>query len=150
MPSSSLDAARTRAFVEIQQTAEFHLNQVLDLLKPHGISPAQYNVLRILRGAEPAGLPCSEIGHRMISRDPDITRLLDRLEKRELAARARQGTDRRVITVRITPAGLALLAALDEPVQQLHRQQFSGLSEDLLAQLTGLLQQARQPQFTKS
>src|SRR6187551_449159 len=68
----------------------------------------QYNVLRILRGSHPARLACSDIAERMIERDPDITRLVDRLERRGLAVRSREGQDRRVITTRITPAGLEL------------------------------------------
>ena len=78
-------------------------------LKPHGLSPTQYNALRILRGAGVDGLPCTEVGARMISRDPDITRLVDRLEKRGLVTRGRGTEDRRVVRARITTAGLELL-----------------------------------------
>ena len=75
------------------------------MIKSHGLTGAQYNVLRILRGAEPEGLLCRGISERMISRDPDITRLLDRMEKRGLITRERQTEDRRVIKTRITPEG---------------------------------------------
>lgn len=83
------------------------------LLKPHDLTGTQYNVLRILRGAGDAGLPCSEIGNRLITHDPDVTRLVDRLEKRGLVARSRDSDDRRVVTVRVTSAGLALIDSCD-------------------------------------
>ena len=78
------------------------------MLKTFGLSPTQYNALRILRGAGDQGRSCSEIAERMINHDPDITRLVDRLERRGLVARSREGRDRRVITTRITLAGLDL------------------------------------------
>src|SRR5216684_836991 len=90
------------------------------ILKTEDLSATQYNVLRILRGS-PDGLPCGEIASRMITRDPDITRLLDRLEKRGLILRSRQTKDRRMVLARITPDGLKLLARLDEPVGDAHR-----------------------------
>lgn len=83
------------------------------LLKPHDLTGTQYNVLRILRGAGEDGLPCSEIGNRLITHDPDVTRLVDRLEKRGLVARSRDSDDRRVVTVRVTTAGLALIDSCD-------------------------------------
>src|SRR5437764_13295915 len=96
------------------------------ILKAEDLSSNQYNVLRILRGA-PEGLPCGEIGSRMITRDPDITRLLDRLEKRGLISRCRETKDRRMVLTRISPQGLKLLARLDEPVQEAHREQLGHL-----------------------
>src|SRR5581483_10329175 len=102
------------AFLDLARTTEMLSWPLIQLLKTEDLSPPQYNVLRILRGS-PDGLPCSEIGGRMITRDPDITRLLDRLEKRSLIARGRDENDRRVVLTRITPEGLALLARLDEP-----------------------------------
>jgi DNA-binding MarR family transcriptional regulator len=141
--ASSRGDAPTRAFVAIQRLADRQLSEVAGLLKPHGVSPTQYNVLRILRGAGTQGLICSEIGQRMITRDPDITRLLDRLEKRGMVARTREGKDRRAITVRITAAGLALLAELDEPVRRLHREQFRRLPAAQLAELIELLEETK-------
>ena len=111
-------------------------------LEPYGVTPQQYNVLRILRGA-PEGLPCGEIASRMITRDPDITRLLDRLEKRELISRCRETKDRRTVIARITPEGLALLARLDGPVQAAHRKQLGHLGRERLRALTELLRAAR-------
>ena len=88
---------------------------MVGVLKREELSPTQYNVLRILRGA-PEGLPCGEIANRMITRDPDVTRLLDRMEKRRLISRCRETKDRRTVMARITPEGLKVLGRLDEPV----------------------------------
>jgi DNA-binding MarR family transcriptional regulator len=112
------------------------------LLKSEDLSPTQYNVLRILRGA-PNGLPCGEIAGRMITRDPDITRLLDRLAKRGLIARRRDTRDRRVVLTRITPEGLELLARLDAPVQQMHRKQMGHLGRNRMKTLIELLKAIR-------
>ena len=98
-----------KPLVALQRTADRLHWRLSEMLKPHGLSPTQYNALRILRGAGDEGRSCSEIAERMINRDPDITRLVDRLERRGLVARSREGRDRRVITTRITPAGLELL-----------------------------------------
>ncbi len=89
------------------------------MVKPFGISMTQYNVLRILRGAGPGGRTCGEIGERLIAREPDVTRLLERLEKAGYIARTRDTADRRVVVTRITPAGLKLLDALDKPMREL-------------------------------
>ena len=116
--------------------------QLSVLLKTEDLSANQYNVLRILRGS-PDGLPCGEIGNRMITRDPDITRLLDRLEKRDLISRCRETKDRRMVMARITPEGLKLLARIDEPVRETHRSQLGHLGRGRLRALTELLQAAR-------
>jgi DNA-binding MarR family transcriptional regulator len=128
-----------RAFIALQRAASRLAQQADQLLKSNGLSGAQYNVLRILRGAEPDGLACSSIGERMISRDPDMTRLLDRMEKRELITRARQSDDRRVVKARITASGLELLKKLDGPVRSLHRQQFAHMAGAKLRSLLSLL-----------
>lgn len=127
------------ALVAIQRAADFFEQQVAALLKPGGLSPTQYNVLRILRGAGPDGLPCGEVAGRMINRDPDITRLLDRMESRGLVARVREKADRRVITARITPDGLLLVAQFDEPVAALAVRQFEALSKAELRLLLDLV-----------
>jgi DNA-binding MarR family transcriptional regulator len=111
-------------------------------MKAEDLSSNQYNVLRILRGA-PEGLACGEIGNRMITRDPDITRLLDRLEKRGLISRCRETKDRRMVMTRITPEGLNLLARLDEPVQQAHRDQLGHLGKERMRALAELLRDSR-------
>ena len=116
-----------------------HEREFAELLKPSDLSPAQFNVLRILRGAGPVGATCGEVTGRLVKHDPDVTRLLDRLEKRELIARAREASDRRVVRTRITKAGLDLLAALDEPLDALHERQVGHLSERQLHDLQALI-----------
>lgn len=138
-----LAAPEVEAYVSILRTADALAAAVEQLLKPAGLTGAQYNVLRILRGAGGEGLACREIGERMIARDPDITRLLDRLEARKLIARARDRRDRRVIAVRITQAALRILKGLDGPVLQLHRRQLRHMGTPKLAALNRLLQEAR-------
>jgi DNA-binding MarR family transcriptional regulator len=130
-------------FISLQKIADFLGLEAEQLLKPHGLTGTQYNVLRILRGAEPHGLACRAISERMISHDPDMTRLLDRMEKRNLISRARQTDDRRVIKTRITPAGLALLRSLDQPVRELHQRQFRHLPARRLKTLAQLLEEIR-------
>jgi DNA-binding MarR family transcriptional regulator len=112
------------------------------VLKTEDLSATQYNVLRILRGA-PEGLTCGEVANRMITRDPDITRLLDRLEKHGLISRSREAKDRRMVLTRITPEGLALLARLDRPVQEAHRKQLGHLGAERLRALAELLSACR-------
>ena len=131
------------AFVSIQRTADALLQGVAEVLKTAGVSPTQYNVLRILRGSEPHGLACREIGERMVTRDPDVTRLLDRLEERGLVGRARDRDDRRVITTRITGDGLRLLEQLEKPIAETHARQLGHLGEARLHALIDLLEQAR-------
>ena len=132
------------AFMSIQRNADWLMRDFEEILKDHNLSPAQYNVLRILRTAGPGGMACHEIGERMITRDPDMTRLLDKLEDRELLGRSRERQDRRVIRTRISPTGLKLLKELDEPVRSLHRQQLGHLSEKRLRLLVRLLESVRE------
>src|SRR5437879_7547038 len=126
------------AFLDLLRTTDILSRGLIQVLKAEDLSATQYNVLRILRGA-PEGLPCGEIASRMITRDPDVTRLLDRLEKRGLISRRRETKDRRTVLTRITPEGLKLLARLDEPVQQVHRQQLGHLGRKRLLALNELL-----------
>ena len=130
-------------FVSLHRTADLLARRVEKVLRAADVSPTQYNVLRILRGS-PEGLPCSEIGKRMISRDPDITRLLDRLEKRALISRCREEEDRRTVLTRITPQGLRLLSELDEPVAEAHRAQLGHVGRERLHSLLDLLELAGQ------
>ncbi|MGB7283390.1 MAG: MarR family transcriptional regulator [Candidatus Acidiferrum sp.] len=142
-PSRHAIPAEDRIFISLQKTADLLGLEAEQLFKPHGLTGTQYNVLRILRGAEPEGLACSGIGERMISHDPDMTRLLDRMEKRGLITRARQSDDRRVVKTRITPAGLALLKNLDQPVRELHKRQFRHIPASRLEALAELLEEIR-------
>jgi DNA-binding MarR family transcriptional regulator len=130
------------AFLDLLRTTDMLSRGLVTILKPEDLSSTQYNVLRILRGA-PEGLPCGEIAKRMITRDPDITRLLDRLEKRGLISRSREARDRRTVMARIIGAGQKLLARLDEPVQAAHRKQLGHLARGRLRLLTDLLREAR-------
>ena len=129
-------------FLDLVRTTETLSRPVTQFLKAADLSPAQYNVLRILRGS-PDGLTCGEVGNRMITRDPDITRLLDRMEKRDLIARNRDDKDRRVVLARITASGLDLLARLDQPVHDLHRKLLGHLGSERLQSLSDLLEACR-------
>ena len=131
------------AFLSIVQVAEEMQRGMAELLKTRDLSLAQYNVLRILRGAGPEGATCSNVSDNLIRHDPDVTRLMDRLEKRGLIDRARDTKDRRVVRTRITKAGAALLAELDEPVDDLHAHQLGHLSSKRLADLVALLDETR-------
>jgi DNA-binding MarR family transcriptional regulator len=130
------------AFLDLLRTADILSRRLIPVLKAEDLSATQYNVLRILRGAG-EGLACGEIASRMITRDPDVTRLLDRLEKRGLISRCRETKDRRTVMARITPEGLKLLARLDEPVQAAHRKQLGHLGRERLRTLTEVLRVAR-------
>ncbi len=136
--------AEESAFLELARTTDTLSRALIPVLKNEDVSPNQYNVLRILRGA-PAGLACGEIAGRMITRDPDVTRLLDRLEKRQLISRCRETEDRRTVRTRISPEGLKLLARLDEPVLTAHRNLLGHLGPKRLRALSALLREARSP-----
>jgi DNA-binding MarR family transcriptional regulator len=140
-PFTSLEG---EAVVSLHRTADQLNGRFSDMLKPYGLSPTQFNALRILRGAGEGGRTCSEIAERMINRDPDITRLLDRLERRGLVVRSRQGRDRRVIISHITQAGLELLRGLDRPIEEFNRQQMGHVSEQQLRVLLKVLEVVRQ------
>jgi DNA-binding MarR family transcriptional regulator len=131
------------AILNLHRTSSILLQVEAEALKPHGLSLTQYNALRILRGSGPKGLACQEIGERMITRDPDVTRLLDRLEKANLISRARSSEDRRVVMTRITGAGLKLLASLDGVLKDMPRKILGHLGEKQLRALVDLLEEAR-------
>lgn len=114
------------------------------LRKVASISPSQYNILRILRGAGVEGRTMGEISERMINRDPDVTRLADRMVKRGLARRMRDADDRRVVKLFITQAGLDLLAQLDPDVDRYLQDAFGGLGEEKQRQLIELLGEVRE------
>lgn len=119
------------------------MRELVEVLKPAEISATQYNVLRILRGS-PDGLPCGEIADRMVTRDPDVTRLLDRLERRGLISRSRNSKDRRMVLTRITPSGLEILSELDQPVKEIHRKQFRSLGAERVSTLVETLEAVRE------
>src|SRR6202140_149766 len=128
-----------RAFIALQKAADKLALQAEQLLKSNGLTGAQYNVLRILRGAEPDGFPCSSIGERIISHDPDMTRLLDPMEKRHLITRQRQSDDRRVVKTRITGGGLEVVNKLYSPIRDLHKRQFAHMGAASVRNLADLL-----------
>jgi len=131
-------------FLEVLRTGHALVHDLVELLRPHGLTQPQYNVLRILRGAGTAGLPTGEVGERMVaSREPDVTRLLVRMERRGLVARERPVENRRFVTARITPQGLRLLKALDGPVLDMHAAQLRHMTRRELELLAGLLERAR-------
>ena len=159
--AGAFDCLEQEAALNVHRTDDFLAAAMAAVFKPFNLSGPQYNVLRILRGAGAAGAPCprgrngdadpaagglacGEIADRMIARDPDMTRLLDRLETRGLVSRCRGQKDRRVVAARITDAGLKLLKQLDPLVTAAHKQQLGHLSRAKLKQLIELLEEARE------
>lgn len=131
------------AYLNLLRTADALLRKEVELLKEFGLSPTQYNALRILRGAGDEGVTCGELSDRMLTKDPDVTRLIDRLEGRGLLQRARSDQDRRVVRTRITAAGLDVLARLDEPSDRWTRGQLGHLTKTELREFIRLLERAR-------
>ena len=138
-----LGSLEEEVYLNLQRTANALAQPLAELLRGHDLTPAQYNVLRILRGAGDEGLMASDIGGRMISRDPDITRLVDRLEKRGLVERRRCSQDRRVVWTSLSDGGRALIDPLDAPLDELHRAMLAHMPPDRLQMLVELLEEAR-------
>lgn len=146
------EIGQARPFSSIAEEALLNLLRTADCLqrtmqratRAHGITGTQYNVLRILRGAPPQGLTCSAIGDRMITADPDITRLLSRLKAIGLIHQQRDKRDRRVVWTQISPAGLALLSELDPMVQEMPVHLLGHIGPADLNRLVELLERARQ------
>lgn len=130
-------------YLNLARTSEALGWKIAGFLKNYELTGVQYNTLRILRGAGEEGLICNEISERLITKDSDITRLLNRLEDRGLVVRERNPNDRRHVITKITGAGLKLLAEIDEPLEALHRSQLGHLGEELIEQLNALLVLAR-------
>lgn len=130
-------------FLNVLLTAERLWAYLNEVLKAAELTPTQYNALRILRGAGAEGASCGEIVERMVTKESDVTRLLDRLEARGLITRGRGERDRRVVRARISEEGLRLLASLDAPVAECHRRRLGHLGERQLAALSRLLDSAR-------
>ena len=140
-PFSSLEQ---EAQLNIVRTGAMMMDEIEQFLKPYGVTATQYNVLRILRGSEPDGLCRNELRDRMLTRMPDVTRLLDRMEEAGLVARTREDEDRRMVRSRITEQGLKLLAEVDEVTQDEHKRRFEKLDEDQMRTLIDLLTLVRQ------
>lgn len=131
------------AVLSIKRTAALLDLRVAELLRPYGVTPTQYNVLRILRGAGTDGLPRCEVQGRLVAPVADTTRLLDRLEKMGLVSRARNTDDRRVVTSKITPRGLALLDKVAAPLRQFEENEVGQVSDTRLRALIGILDEVR-------
>ena len=127
----------------LQRTADLAAAPMNEVLRAENLSMSQYNVLRILRGAGQEGLPCGEISERMVRRDPDLTRLLDRMEARGVVTRARGTADRRVVNAYITEEGLELLQSLDSQVETILKQTLSHMPVQRLRTLLELLEEVR-------
>jgi len=146
-PSLQQDLKQKKPFRSLQQEAYLSVvrtstaltDAMEDLVKSRGISATQYNVLRILRGSDAEGLCRNALRDRMLTRMPDMTRLLDRMEEAGLVVRVREGEDRRLVMTRITQKGRQPLDDLDAPVMALHRKQMAGLTDAQLRSLSDLL-----------
>jgi len=132
------------ANLNIIRTAEVLQRAITDFLRPFDLSPVQYNVLRILRGAETIGATCSQIGERLVTRDPDITRLLDRMEARDLIVRERSSEDRRMVIARISKAGRTLVDSIDEPLRAMTKAKMGKFGRGALAELIASLERVRE------
>jgi DNA-binding MarR family transcriptional regulator len=151
MSGLKLEIAQERPFSSLEQEAVLNVMRTSDLLhrtfqsktRDWGVTSTQYNVLRILRGAHPRGLPCAAIGSRMITAVPDITRLLGRLKRLKLVRQQRDRQDRRIVWTQISAAGLELLQAMDPVIEQAPREVLGHLSGDELTELIRLLEMAR-------
>jgi len=131
------------AHLSISRTAALMEHAFGQVLKPYGLTATQYNVLRILRGAGPAGLCRNEVGARLLRPVPDVTRLLDRMTELHLIGRQRSDEDRRLVRTHITPKGMTLLASLDEPIREIHRRKLAHISPERLRLLVDLLAEVR-------
>lgn len=132
------------ALLNVLKTAALFDHAEAEALKPYGLSPTQYNALRILKGAGRKGLACQEIAERMIARDPDITRLLDRLEKGGLVTRERSTEDRRVVITRISPKGIKVLESLHRAIQGLPGRLLGHVDRKRLETLIEILEESRE------
>jgi DNA-binding MarR family transcriptional regulator len=138
----TVESQEREVYLLLQHVSGELIHELATVLKPFGVTPQQYHVLRILRDAGSQGAPLSAVAERSPAGDPDVTGLLDRLERRSLARRAREAPDRRVVTATITKEGRQLLDRLEGPVQALHTRQLGPLGDKGLQSLRKLLQQA--------
>jgi DNA-binding MarR family transcriptional regulator len=136
----TLETPEREVYLLLQHVSGVLIQELATLLKPAGITPEQYHALRILRDAGPAGIPLSVVAERAVANDPDVTRLLDRLEHQGWATRNRDADDRRVVMARITSVGSRLLGRLDAAVAELHERQLGKLGSRHLPALRQLLE----------
>ena len=131
------------AMLNVLATSSWIFNALTTTMAPYGITPAQYNVLRILRGSHPKTLTCSTLGHRLLDRTPDVTRLLNRLQGHGFIQRARAEHDRRIVEVGITDAGLDLLSRMDDDIEAVEHRLMHDLSATEHQHLSQLLERIR-------
>ena len=139
----AMPSLEEESLLNVVRTADALMLALSSLLKPYQLSPTQYNVLRILRGAGEQGVSCKDIAARLVARDPDITRLMDRLEQRGLIVRDRAKEDRRIVTHRLTQPGIDLVYELDRPIEALNKQAMRAINAGQLRQLVDVLEQVR-------
>ena len=144
-PARRFDSPEQEAFLGLWRTFDRLRALEEELFARHGLTPQQYNALRLLRAEHPDPLPTLTVAERLVSRAPDITRMLDKLEGRKLITRTRSTEDRRAVLVAISPAGLALIEKIAEPLRACHERQLGHLSEVNLNSLIKLLKAARAP-----
>jgi DNA-binding MarR family transcriptional regulator len=135
--------ATAEAFLAILRTAAMLDHHLSEALRPSGITPTQYNVLRILRGAGPAGLCGREIADRLVSKVPDVSRLLDRMAEMALVSRERSAEDRRHVLVRITESGRATLEKATPALEEIERTRFRGVDRAQVERLIATLDAVR-------
>ena len=148
--SKGFDSLEQEALLNLARTHEFIQQRISEFFKPFQLTATQYNILRILRGAGEHGISCSKASERMVTADPDITRLLDRLESRGLIARERSQEDRRVVMSRITTAGLELLKAIDKPLMEFGKRVMGHVGRERLEQLIDTLESIRHADASQS
>jgi len=141
--SKPFASVEVEAYVSLMRTYAVLSQPVNDLFKAFGITQTIYNLMRIIRGGPPEGVPCSIIADRLVTRVPDVTRLVDRAVEAGLVARNRPESDRRVVLLSLTPKGTQLLSELQEPLLRAHNAQMQGLSKTELATLVELLARLR-------
>lgn len=148
--SVRFDSAEQEVFLNLWRTYD-RLRAFEDqLFSGFDLTPQQYNVLRLLEAESPQSIPTLTLAQRLVSRAPDITRMLDKLEEKQWIERERHAENRRVVQIRITSAGRRLLSRIREPLQECHHQQLGHLSKDELQQLRELLRKARAPHEAQS
>jgi DNA-binding MarR family transcriptional regulator len=143
--SRRFDSLEQEVFLSLWRTYDRLRMLEEELFGDYDLTPQQYNALRLLAGEHPNKVRTLDLASRLVSRAPDITRLIDKLAQRGLVERDRPADNRRVVYVGITPAGLALLRELREPLRACHARQLGHLSENDLNQLVALLRAARLP-----
>lgn len=144
----SFASAAQEAILNVLVTHSWIVGELSAAMAPYGVTPVQYNVLRILRGSHPTRLTCSEIGERMLDRTPDVTRLLDRLERARLVERSRAEHDRRVVEVAISSKGVDLLERMEDDITAAQQRVTHHLSDRELRALSTMLDTLRSDQKT--